>query len=434
MAAKQGTPEAHAIAESTDVAQSFELVVYERQQRRVYRLPESGVVSIGRAANSDVRLAHDSVSRRHALLHLPSLEVEDLQSRNGSWVLDNAYDTERGSGIERIAKESSRLPSGTRCAFPLGSVLMLGDVMSHVQRSKPVDHALLASRPPTDEAPVLEDPAMVELYALAKRAAMTPSPVLLLGEPGVGKDVLAAQIHHSSPRHKGPFVRLHCGGLPELLIESELFGHQRGAFVGAHEAKPGLFELGRGGTLFLEDVAELSLSTQTKLLQVLEAGEVTRLGSSKPVRVDVRLVTSTHHELVADVRAGKFKRDLHFRLSALSLKINPLRHRKADVLPLARHFLRRVCQSMGVSQPELSPEAVSHLVQYNWPGNVRELKNSVERARLLCGHGPLLPQHFPTERELLNPAPDMEDVWASEVPTAVCERPSYEPDVLRRTH
>jgi len=269
---------------------------------------------------------------------------------------------------------------------------------------------------------------------IAERFAAGTIPVLVLGETGVGKDVLAARIHDSSPRRKGPFLRLRCGGLPELAVESELFGYQQGAFVGAHEARPGLLELGRGGTLFLEDVAELSLGTQAKLLQVLETNEVARLGSTKTVRVDVRLLTSTHRELVAEVRAGKFKRELHLRLSALTLKINPLRHRKADVLPLARHFLRRICLGMGLSQPELSAAAISHLVRHPWPGNVRELKGAVERARLLCGHGPLLPQHFSSELELLDPAPDLAEVWEAEVPTAVSERFSCEPGGLQRSH
>ncbi len=403
-------------------AESWELIVYERQVRRVFRLPESGVASIGRAATSDVRLEHDSVSRRHARIHLPSLELEDLDSRNGSWLLQADPAMTLSAAAERLAMGEQLLP-GVRRPFTRSSIFWLGEVVGQLQRSAPLVHTLPVAPPTEQEGPVFEDAAMVELYGLAKRVAATGLPLLILGETGVGKDVMAAQVHRASPRSQGPFVRVNCGALSESLLESELFGHQRGAFTGASEAKPGLFELGEGGSVFLDEIGELPLRTQVKLLHVLETNQVTRVGATKPQRIDVRFIAATNRELARDVQAGTFRKDLYFRINTLCLKINPLRERTADVLPLVQYFLRRTCSSMRVAIPELSPEAAEHLQEYAWPGNVRELKNAVERARLLCGNGPLLPAHFPTERELLNSAPDIADIWAdAEVPTQVRER------------
>jgi transcriptional regulator with PAS, ATPase and Fis domain len=266
---------------------------------------------------------------------------------------------------------------------------------------------------------------MIDLYALADRSAATSLPLLILGETGVGKDVLAARVHQASARKKGPFVRINCGALSESLLESELFGHQRGAFTGANEAKAGLFEVGHGGSVFLDEIGELPPRTQVKLLHVLETNHVTRVGATKAQRIDVRFIAATNRELARDVQAGTFRKDLYFRINTLCLKIRPLRERRADILPLVQHFLRRTCAHTGVPVPALSPEVAQHLEQYNWPGNVRELKNSVERARLLCGSGPLLPHHFPTERELVNRAPNFADIWSeAEAPTQIRPRAS----------
>jgi two-component system, NtrC family, response regulator AtoC len=425
MVAEHRMLDAYSIAQGVEATGDWELVVYERQQRRAFRLPESGVVSIGRAAQSDIRLDYESVSRQHARIHVPSLQVEDLGSRNGSWVLGPGADLNVGLLLDRIETEGERLTAHVPRHFELGAVLKLGGVISQVQRSAPLVHTLPVPPPALDDdAPVLEDPQMVQLYALAERTASTLLPLLILGETGVGKDVLAARVHQASPRKMGPFVRINCGALSESLLESELFGHQRGAFTGANDNKPGLFEVGQGGTVFLDEIGELPLRTQVKLLHVLETSHVTRVGATKPQRIDVRFIAATNRELVRDVQLGSFRKDLYFRINTLCLKINPLRERTADILPLVRYFLRRTSTSMGVAQPELAPETAEHLEQYSWPGNVRELKNSVERARLLCGNGPLLPQHFPTERDLLNPAPDIADIWAdAEAPTRVRARP-----------
>lgn len=424
MAAEHRTRDAYAIWPGSDAPASWELAVYERQERRIFPVRESGVITIGRAVQCDVRLDHGSVSRHHARIHLPSLEVEDLNSRNGSWVLDDGIALTMPSALLRAAAEGERLLPGVRRRFAPGSVLRLGEVVSVLQRSVPAQHTLPATAPaPDPHAPVLEDSEMVQLYELAERMAATLLPVLILGETGVGKDVLAARIHQASPRKEGPFVRINCGALSESLLESELFGHQRGSFTGANEAKPGLFELGDGGSVFLDEIGELPLRTQVKLLHVLETGQVTRVGATKAQRIDVRFIAATNRNIAQDVQAGTFRKDLYFRINTLCMKINALRERKADILPLARFFLRLASARTGSAEPHLSAEAAEHLQGYGWPGNVRELKNSVERACLLCGHGPLLPQHFPTERELLNIAPDIADLWAdAEAPTRVRHR------------
>ena len=416
--------DARSLVPGSDRSPNWELLVQERHQRRVFRLPESGTVTIGRGAHCDLRLDDDSVSRQHACLYLPSLEIEDLGSRNGTWLVDGGPNmgltTLNGRLSERLSREESRLAPHVRSHFEPGALLKFGGVACQLQRGAPAIRTLPVPAMSGDDTPVLQDPEMVELYALAERVAGTALPLLILGETGVGKDVLAARVHAVSPRKKGPFVRVNCGALSESLLESELFGHMRGAFTGANDAKAGLFEVGNGGTVFLDEIGELPLRTQVKLLHVLETGQVTRVGSTKAQRIDVRFVSATNRELARDVLAGTFRKDLYFRINTLCLKINPLRARKGDIMPLVRHFLHRSCASMGVTEPEVSAEAVQHLESYGWPGNVRELKNAVERARLLCGNGPLKPEHFPTERELLNPVPNLTDAWSDDdAPTKV---------------
>jgi DNA-binding NtrC family response regulator len=263
---------------------------------------------------------------------------------------------------------------------------------------------------------------MIELYELAERGAATQLPLLILGETGVGKDVLAARMHQASPRKQGPFVRINCGALSESLLESELFGHQRGAFTGANESKPGLFEVANGGTVFLDEIGELSLRTQVKLLHVLETGQVTRVGSTTAQRIDVRFIAATNRELARDVQTGGFRKDLFFRLNTLCFEIKPLRERRADILPLVRHFLHRACASSGLPVPELLPETVQHLEEYGWPGNVRELKNSIDRACVLSRGGPLSPDHFPTQRELFHRALSFSDICEVEEATRIVRR------------
>jgi two-component system response regulator AtoC len=381
---------------------SFDLVVCERRQRRYFRLPTRGHALIGRSAECDLRLEDNSISRRHAILHLADLEIEELGSKNGTCVYKGQSGATWQSVMEGAAGEGTRLEPGVRYQLDPTSVLKLGSVVIGLQPGAPVMH----TEPVREEEAlpcedlVLEDPEMMRVYDLATRVAPTTLPVLLLGETGVGKDVLAEHLHRSSPRHRGPFVRVNCGALSEALLESELFGHQRGAFTGAADAKPGLLELGHGGTVFLDEIGELPLPTQVKLLHVLERGEVTRVGGTRSRQIDVRFVAATNRELSQQVQLGLFRKDLYFRINAVCLKIVPLRKRQSEIEPLARYFLRRFCTMNNIPEAELTPEAVQHLQSYSWPGNIRELKNALERAPLLCGAGLILPHHLPTEDEL----------------------------------
>jgi transcriptional regulator with PAS, ATPase and Fis domain len=205
--------------------------------------------------------------------------------------------------------------------------------------------------------------------------------------------VLAETIHRKSPRTRGPFVRLNCAALPDNLLESELFGYERGAFTGAVSPKPGLLEAAHGGTVFLDEIAELPLPTQAKLLRVLESGEVTRVGSLKPRPIDVRFLSATNRDLEALVSGGTFRQDLYYRLNGISIQVPPLRERKVEIRALARAFLRDACKKAGRADLSISPAALAKLESHAWPGNVRELRNVIERAAILCTGGALEAEH-----------------------------------------
>ncbi len=230
-------------------------------------------------------------------------------------------------------------------------------------------------------------------HVLETTAVVAPStaPVLILGPSGVGKEVVAELIHRWSPRSKGPLVVANCAGFPESLIESELFGHTRGAFTGADTARQGLFRAADGGTLFLDEIGELPLHLQPKLLRALESGRITAVGSDTAVEVDTRLVAATNRDLGKAVRDGKFRDDLYYRINVVELIVPPLHDRSEDVLPLARRF----AVEFAGGPVRLSPRATQCLLAYLWPGNVRELRNAIQRACLLCRGDVILPEHLP---------------------------------------
>jgi DNA-binding NtrC family response regulator len=230
---------------------------------------------------------------------------------------------------------------------------------------------------------VARSEAMRALLAKARRVAAVDTTVLLRGESGSGKERLARLIHDSSPRQAGPFVAINCAAVPETLLESELFGHARGSFTGATSDRAGLFEAARGGTLLLDEVAELPLPMQAKLLRVLQEREVRRVGENKTRPIDVRVVAATHRDLAAEVKAGRFREDLYFRLKVIELEVPPLRQRPEDIVPLARRALAEAAARGRLPEKELSPEASRRLLEHPWPGNVRELLNAMERALVL---------------------------------------------------
>jgi DNA-binding NtrC family response regulator len=229
------------------------------------------------------------------------------------------------------------------------------------------------------------DPAMARIAETVERVAPSTATVLLLGETGTGKEVIARAIHLQSARREQPFIAVNCALLKGELLESELFGHEKGAFTGADRARPGRVEAARGGTLFLDEIGELTPTLQAKLLRLLQEKEYERLGSDRTLRADIRLVAATHRDLPAAIQAGTFREDLYYRLKVISIKIPPLRERPGDILALAAWLLDKHAAESGRTPPRLSAEVEQALLRYTWPGNVRELSNVMERCALLAG-------------------------------------------------
>ncbi len=227
-------------------------------------------------------------------------------------------------------------------------------------------------------------PSMGHLKELITRVARTTTTVLLLGETGTGKEMAARRIHLLSSRRDRPFIAINCAALPETLLESELFGHEAGAFTGAKGRKLGRFELAEGGTIFLDEIGEVSLSTQVKLLRVLQEREIVRVGGTQTVACDVRIIAATNRDLAHDMREKRFREDLYYRLNVFPIEIPPLRDRREDIGLLANAFIGKISRNMNMAAPSLSPEALAALTRYDFPGNIRELQNILERACLLC--------------------------------------------------
>ncbi|MFH1887525.1 MAG: sigma-54 dependent transcriptional regulator [Pseudomonadota bacterium] len=234
-------------------------------------------------------------------------------------------------------------------------------------------------------------PAMTKLYTLIRQAAPTRSSIFITGESGTGKELIARAVHEQSPRKDMPFVVIHCGGIPETLMESELFGHMKGSFTGATQDKKGLFEAGEGGTVFLDEVGELSVAIQVKLLRVIQERNFKPVGGTRDIHVDIRLVSATNKNLEKEIIAGRFREDLFYRLNVIELRVPPLRDRKEDLRPLAQHFLEKYSREMGKSINKLSSYAIDLLQRYDFPGNIRELENMIERSVALSTTNIILP-------------------------------------------
>jgi Nif-specific regulatory protein len=236
---------------------------------------------------------------------------------------------------------------------------------------------------------------MEEVYEVIKKVSKSKASVLLRGDSGTGKELVARAIHRNSPRKEGPFVAVSCAALSENLLESELFGHEKGAFTGAISRKPGKFELADGGTVFLDEVGDISPSLQIKLLRVLQEREFERVGGTKTIKVDVRIIAATNKNLERAIEEGAFRDDLYYRLNVVPIHLPPLRERKDDILLLVDHFLRKYSKEMGKNVMRITPEATDMLLSYDWPGNVRELENVIERAVVLGENDMILPEHIP---------------------------------------
>ncbi|MGD9034773.1 MAG: sigma-54 dependent transcriptional regulator [Desulfobacteraceae bacterium] len=226
-------------------------------------------------------------------------------------------------------------------------------------------------------------PAMVKLLETVAQVAPSEATVLITGESGTGKEMIAGAIHFNSPRKDGPFVKINCAAITETLLESELFGHEKGAFTGAHKRKEGRFRQAHGGSIFLDEISEMSLAMQVKLLRVLQEREITRVGGEEVINVDVRLIAATNKDLLVEIEAGRFREDLFYRLNVVTLNMPPLRERREDVPLLAKHFLGMFSEKNRKTIKGFSPQAMDQLLRYGWPGNVRELMNAVERAVVL---------------------------------------------------
>ncbi len=271
----------------------------------------------------------------------------------------------------------------------------VGKALGQAERSRQEFQGPLSEKAPCGL--VGNNPAIQSLRHMIERVAPSPTSVLITGETGTGKELVAEALHAFSTRDKAPLVRINCGALPENLVEAELFGHERGAFTGADRAKPGRFELADGGTLFLDEIGELPPAMQVKLLRVLEDGVVDRVGGTEPRRVDVRLVAATNRDLDAEVRDGRFRDDLLYRLRVVEVRVPPLRERIDDVAVLVEFFLDKQARRLNRPRPKVSEAALAALQARPWPGNVRELENCVERAVLLAERDELGPPDFGLE-------------------------------------
>jgi DNA-binding NtrC family response regulator len=364
------------------VTRGYRLLVIGESLHTAHRLPRSGDVSLGRSESADVQVPDPLMSRVHAILHIgPQLAISDLGSSNGTIV--------RGS----------RIPANERVPIAMGDTIEVGSTVVIVQPEFARGAATESDRidAPDRTFNGADDP-MDRVYKLAKRIASSNINVLLLGETGVGKEVMARTIHGYSPRASKPFLGLNCASLSETLFESELFGYEKGAFTGAQQSKPGLIETADGGTVFLDELGEMPLSTQAKLLRVIEERQVMRVGSLRAREVDIRFVAATNQNLEKEIDLGHFREDLYYRLNGISLVIPPLRERMGEIQGLARTFIADACKQAGFNTPPvLSRDSIEWMMRHTWPGNIRELRNAVNRAVLLATGGVIQPEHMRSE-------------------------------------
>ena len=376
-----GDPEATSAGGLTGIRQveavhspQARLRIRDRGRERIAPLPDQGL-TVGSVQGNGLVLDDPFVSARH-------LRIE---RHDGRWQLVDAGST------------NGTLLGGVRvwhAEIPPGLPITVGDSQLVLELGTPREGRL----PGSYEGMFSLDPGMRQVFDLIDRLAPSDLPASILGETGTGKELVARALHARSPRCDGPFIPVNCAAIPESLMESELFGHEKGAFSGAERQRKGAFEEADQGTLFLDEIGEMPLDLQSKLLRALESGEVKRVGSSRPIHVSVRIVSATHRDLAAQVRAGQFREDLFYRLCVIPVAVPPLRRRQGDVRALAQRFLDAAAPR-GL-QLRWSEEALQRLESYDWPGNVRQLRNVVQRALLLRGEGTVLPASAVTFEDL----------------------------------
>ncbi len=253
------------------------------------------------------------------------------------------------------------------------------------------------------EGIIAKSPKMLKIIELIKTVAPTNATVLIIGKTGTGKEVIARAIHHQSPRRNKPFIATSCAALPESLLESELFGHERGSFTGAVERKKGKFEAGDKGTLFLDEIGEINANTQIHLLRAIEEKKITRVGGNEEINVDVRVIAATNRNLKTSIKQGKFREDLYYRLNVVNIDLPPLKDRMEDILPLAEHFLKKYAAENNKRIKKFSDDVVEFMLNYSWPGNVRELENMIERGVILSKNTAITLDELP--QDIINPTP-----------------------------
>jgi DNA-binding NtrC family response regulator len=359
---RAGAPDARALSALRRRGR-LSLVVYHDEGTETAPLDPGVPVVVGRRPPATICVPSAKLSRAHARFLLGAddrVTVEDLGSTNGTWL--------RGARV-------------TMVEIAVGDEVLVGDVMACVQISAAAEPAApRAPAAPDDGGPIAASAAMREVLETAARVAESSVSVLLTGETGTGKEVLARYLHDRGPRASKPFVCVNCGAIPEALLESTFFGHERGAFTGASQRQVGVFEEAHGGTVFLDEIGELPLAAQAALLRVLETGRFSRVGSPREIEVDVRVIAATHRDLEALCAEGAFRADLYYRLGVVVITLPPLRERREDVEPLVRRFMAR----SGSRVRAVTKEALALLAAYAWPGNIRELRNAVERAVVLA--------------------------------------------------
>lgn len=341
--------------------------------------------------------------------------IKELKARapQAAIVLMTAY------GTVETAVEAMKQGASEYLLKPF-SMDLLERVITNLKEGRETEGGVVPSLGTADNRAILtQDPGMARLLSTLEGVAASQATVLINGESGTGKELLARFIHSRSPRAHRPFIAVNCAALPDGLLESELFGHERGAFTGALIRKIGKFEMAHTGTLLLDEIGEMTMGLQAKLLRVLQEREVDRVGGRDPVPVNIRVIATTNRTLYREVEQNRFREDLYYRLNVFPVTLPPLRERLADIPMLARHFAAAAASRNGLPLPVLSEAALAHLQRLPWKGNIRELENVMERAVLLAGHGVILPEHCPVEirdaaSPLVVPQPGNGSLWEME--------------------
>ncbi len=413
----------------------------EASQRQLMRAVLEKDFSVVTAANGEEArqlLTHKSFDLVITDERMPVMTGSELIR----WMKEHAPETPvivlTAFGSIQTAVEAIKLGAADYLSKPLKSPDELRLVVSRLLDQRILQNERLVQRADSEiyfpiADIVAESQAMKDALQLGARVAPQTTTVLLTGESGTGKEVLARFVHRASPRSEAPFVALNCAALSETLLESELFGHEKGAFTGATQTRQGRFELAHGGTLFLDEIAEMNLDLQAKLLRVLQEREFERVGGTRTITVDVRVIAATNRDLAGWLKEGHFREDLFYRLSVFPIHLPPLRERREDIVPLAEHFLSKLVKRMGTGSRTISSEARSILRHHDWPGNVRELQNAVERALIISQTEEITPDDFPVQIAGTLPQGDSLGTLAEIEKTAILKALEFNHGDRRRT-